>query len=243
MVTMSDGYILIARKILQSRLWGLSSSDIIMALTCVLLANHKDKVWFDGKKNVNITRGTFITSMDKLQQILPRGFSPMKIRTSLLHLKNLRFLTNQTTNRYSLITIINYNDYQDKGSYVTNTITIKQQTDNKRITTNNNDNNDNKEKKRKKYIKKELHLQFVLLSKEELQKLQDKFGQTQTDNWIARLNGYIGSKGTKYASHYRTILNWDRMAKEKVESPTISKAQKQTIESYERWKEDHPGEE
>ena len=57
---------------------------------------------------------------------------------------------------------------------------------------------------------KEKHLNFVLLTKDEHQKLIKRFGEAGTKDRIENLDGYIGSKGAKYKSHYLTILNWER---------------------------------
>ena len=49
----------------------------------------------------------------------------------------------------------------------------------------------------------------VLLTDDELSKLKDKF----PSDWQSRIDDlsyYIGSKGDKYKSHYRTILSWNR---------------------------------
>lgn len=50
--------------------------------------------------------------------------------------------------------------------------------------------------------------QNVLLSDEELKKLQDKYSDYQER--IERLSEYIESKGVKYKSHYATINSWYR---------------------------------
>lgn len=52
------------------------------------------------------------------------------------------------------------------------------------------------------------HLDFVTLKPSEHQKLLIKYSQENVDVYIKRLNGYIGSKGKKYSSHYFTLLNW-----------------------------------
>jgi hypothetical protein len=57
---------------------------------------------------------------------------------------------------------------------------------------------------------KNLFLEFVLLSEPEHRGLVDKFGDNLTNQYIQRLNDYIGSKGVKYKSHYHTILTWAR---------------------------------
>ena len=64
-------------------------------------------------------------------------------------------------------------------------------------------------------VKKELYANIVQLSKEEYQKLTEKFGEAGTRERIESLSLYIQSKGDKYKSHYATILNWDRMDKGK----------------------------
>lgn len=63
--------------------------------------------------------------------------------------------------------------------------------------------------KNKKEIIKERYGEFenVLLTKEELDKLQSRLGE-QTDSYIERLSNYIASTGKRYKSHYATILSW-----------------------------------
>ncbi len=61
-----------------------------------------------------------------------------------------------------------------------------------------------------KRIKKHTYLEFVKLTNEEYEKLKERLGQHSTDDYIERLNNYIGSKGKRYKSHYHTILAWNR---------------------------------
>lgn len=53
----------------------------------------------------------------------------------------------------------------------------------------------------------------VLLTDMELEKLKEKF--SDWNERIERLSIYIASKGTKYKSHYATILSWSRREQEK----------------------------
>ena len=57
---------------------------------------------------------------------------------------------------------------------------------------------------------KTLYKDKVLLYDEEYKKLVDQFGEKGTDMRITNLNLYLCSKGKKYASHYHTILAWER---------------------------------
>ncbi len=55
---------------------------------------------------------------------------------------------------------------------------------------------------------------FVLLTREEFQKLKDRFGEKNTNELLENLNNYIGSRGLqrKYKSHYHVILTWAKKA-------------------------------
>lgn len=60
-----------------------------------------------------------------------------------------------------------------------------------------------------------LFLDCVKLTSEEYQKLIEFFGsEEKAMAKIQVLNDYVMSKGKKYASHYHTILNWNRMEKD-----------------------------
>lgn len=55
----------------------------------------------------------------------------------------------------------------------------------------------------------------VLLSDNELEKLQEKFGAMKAHQLIENLSSGIASKGYKYKSHYATILAWERNDKKR----------------------------
>jgi len=57
-------------------------------------------------------------------------------------------------------------------------------------------------------VAKEKFLEFVYLTRQEFDKLNNILGEPQVKEMIERLNNYIGSKGEKYKSHYHTILSW-----------------------------------
>lgn len=64
-----------------------------------------------------------------------------------------------------------------------------------------------KEKGNEKETKKKFG-EFVFLTDSEHANLISKLGKSETLLFIEKLDNYIGSKGTKYKSHYRTILMW-----------------------------------
>ncbi len=67
--------------------------------------------------------------------------------------------------------------------------------------------------------KKETYNEFCKLTDKEHAKLVEQFGETGAADRITNLANYVGSKGVKYKSHYRTILMWEGK-NNKSQSPT-----------------------
>lgn len=113
-----EGWISLYRKFLEWEWYDYPTVKIIF-LHCLLSANHKTKKWRD----ISIKRGQFVTSYEKLATL--NGLTIQQVRTALEKLASTQEITYQSTRQYSIITVKNYNLYQDN---------------NKQITTNNNDN-------------------------------------------------------------------------------------------------------
>jgi len=70
--------------------------------------------------------------------------------------------------------------------------------------------------KKKETIQKKLYkrkygeFSNVLLTEQEIKKLNDRFGKVRAEELIEQLSAGIKSKGYKYQDHYATILNWSR---------------------------------
>ena len=144
-----DGYIKLSRRIFNSKTFSnLNAIQKLITIYLILMANYQDNQWWNHheKKFINIKRGSFITSIESIKKkIKDRLVTTQKIRTLLNILKNMQFLTMETTNKYTLITIIKYDLYQNGENYSNKKInklaTSKQQGNNKVITINNNGNN------------------------------------------------------------------------------------------------------
>lgn len=101
-----SGYIKINRKILEWE-WYRNINTKVLFLHCLLKANWKDGK-FEGR---GVKRGSFITSIKKLS--LELGLTQDEVRTALKHLIDTGEITKQTTNKYTVITVLNYGLYQD----------------------------------------------------------------------------------------------------------------------------------
>ena len=130
-MTNSTGWIKIHRKIFETSFYG---KPLVVALFihCLLRANHQDNKIIWNKEEITIRRGSFVTGLKVLSK--ESGISTQSIRTALVTLKSTHTLTIKSTTKFSVITILNYEQYQG----LTNKLTNKQQTTNKQTTTNNN---------------------------------------------------------------------------------------------------------
>ncbi len=183
-------------------------------LWCVLLlkANHKTKTFIWNNNKTECKEGQLLTSRKKLAEIT--CFSESKIERILKYLEIEQQIEQQTTTKYRLITIINWEKYQGNGQQ------NGQQVNNKRTTNGHKQECKelkNKEKiyKKEKALEKKSFGEFVLLTGDQYQKLITKFGKKLIDEYIDKLNLYIGTKGRKYKSHYHVIQSW--LKKEEVD--------------------------
>ena len=116
---MDNGYILLHRKITKWQ-WYHDASVFSLFVDLLLDANYEDsKVGF-----LTVKRGQCLTSLKRINE--RTGLTYQQIRTALSKLEKSGEINKQTTNRCSIITINNYDDYQDINKQSTN----KQQTSN-----------------------------------------------------------------------------------------------------------------
>jgi hypothetical protein len=146
---MTTGFIKIHRKICKWE-WYQDANTFRLFVHLLLNANHKKLKW----QGNEIDRGQLITGLNSLSNDL--GLSVQQIRTSISKLKSTSEITVNPTNKFSLITLINYDSYQSKEVFETGKPTSQptdeQQTGNNQSTTNNNGNN-NKNVKNKELPK------------------------------------------------------------------------------------------
>ena len=125
---MNDGWIKLHRKMKEWE-WYDDSNTVHLFLHLLLSANHETKIWH----GVEITAGQLLTGRKSLSKIL--GMGEQSVRTSLTRLKSTSEITIKSTNKYSIITIQKWKDYQVPTSKLTN----DQPATNQQLTTNKND--------------------------------------------------------------------------------------------------------
>jgi len=115
---MGNGWIKLHRKFVKWE-WFHNSEMVHLFLYLVLSANHEPGRW----QGQDIARGQLVTGRFTLSE--NTGISQQTIRTCLGRLKSTSELTIKSTNKYSIITILKYEDYQKDERKSTSTSTSK----------------------------------------------------------------------------------------------------------------------
>lgn len=102
---MNEGYIKLFRKFTTWE-WYDDINTSRLFLHLLMTVNWQDKSW---QKTV-VKKGSIITSISKLSE--ETKLTPRQVRSALEKLKLTNELTIKTTNRFTLITVVKYADYQ-----------------------------------------------------------------------------------------------------------------------------------
>lgn len=112
----NNGYIKLHRKLLKWCWWNdRDTRDLFIYL--LLAANWEDKP-FEG---ITVKRGQLLTSLASLSENV--GISTRSVRTALKHLISTSEVTTETTNRWTLVTIVNFEKYQGRDKKATSKMT------------------------------------------------------------------------------------------------------------------------
>jgi hypothetical protein len=128
-----NGFILLSRSILNSDVFA-SQKLLKIWIWCLCKANFKDRTIplkvGKGERLVKVKRGSFIFGRFKAEEEL---FIDGSTVYKLIHkLKELEMIQIGSNNQYSIISICNYDTYQDASNYE---VTTKEQPSNNQVTT------------------------------------------------------------------------------------------------------------
>jgi len=201
-----DGWVKVHRKILDNPIVCKDSETLSIWLYLLLNATHKEMpALFKGKKII-LEEGQLITGILSISKKLKIDKS--KIQRTLKCFEDDKQIEQQTSNQNRLISILNWNLYQEIDKQNDKQMINKRETDDKQLITNKNEKND-KNERIKENKKEKIHFaEFVSMTNAEYEKLVGTYGKDFADQCITVLDNYKGSSGKKYASDYRAILNW-----------------------------------
>ncbi|MDR3739299.1 MAG: hypothetical protein P4L40_09800 [Terracidiphilus sp.] len=105
-------FVLVYRKLTENPVWTQLSPAVLKVMIAFLFrANWKPSSWYDGRAQVEIPRGSFITSYAKMAQFC--HLSIKEIRGSFEHLERAGFAAYTRASKWTMVTILNYDTYQD----------------------------------------------------------------------------------------------------------------------------------
>jgi len=148
----SNTFILLSRSILDSEVF---ASQILLKIWvwCLCKASYKDRYipikFGRGEKTLLIKRGQFLFGRHKAEEEL--FIDGSTIYKSIKRLELLGNISIKSNNQYSIITICNYNTYQDPDNYK---VATKEQPSNNQVTTKEQPSNTNKKVNKVKNVNK-----------------------------------------------------------------------------------------
>lgn len=107
---MAERYNRLYNRVSENPIWTQLSPAVFKVFCgCLMKANYRDSKWYDGIAEIPVKRGSFITSRERLAEFC--HVSPQQARDALEHLERLHVITRQGTNRYTVVTFCNYEQY------------------------------------------------------------------------------------------------------------------------------------
>lgn len=135
---MENGFVYIWRKIREKGYYR-KSAYVHLWLHLLLLASYREKEFLWNGKIIKLKKGEFVTGRHSLSE--DTGIASSTIERILKVFENEHQIGQQKTNKYRLITILNWESYQKLDSSLDN----KWTTNGQQMDTINKDNKDNKE--------------------------------------------------------------------------------------------------
>ena len=205
---MNEGFIKLYRKITDWE-WYTDVNTKSLFIHLLLIANHADQKW----RGQVIKRGSLVTSYASLASQI--GLSVSQVRTSLKKLEKTGDVASKTTNRNTVIMVLNYDLYQavsqTNSKQMTNKSHTISQTDDNQIATNKNVKND-KNIKNKERVERKLPptLDEIIEYKKEIHSSVDPerfYDYYNAINWTTGNTPIIDWKAV--------FRNWSRNEKKK----------------------------
>ena len=214
-----DGYIKVYRSIRKHWLWGAAKKTHFEAWFDLLIrATHSGKKETVGYDLIEVGEGQVLTSQEGLATDWKwdRG----AVRKFLLMLEKDKMINIQATKKYTMITVCNYDSYQNKKPTAQQQDNISATSAQHQRTIYNNENNDNNvllgENEKEEFEKflnwckekapRVLEMQSPI-TYPELKKLKEKYQPVQLSDLLIKMHNYKPLLKNNI-SGYLTALNW-----------------------------------
>ena len=224
-----EGWIKLYRKFSEWE-WFNISEMVHLYIYLLLNANHEEGKW----RGATIKRGQIITGLHSLNK--STGISIRTLRTCLSRLKLTKEIDIETTNRFSVITICNYENYQCYNNTSDNQTdkqtTSYRQTNDKQTTTNNNKENKKNVKNEKNIIPPTLEM-VISYCKERDNKVD---AETFMNNNTAK--GWMIGKA-KMIDWQAAVRTWEKNSFNEVGKKSGMQLSEEDLKTIEKYKVDY----
>ena len=212
------GWLKLYRDLGDKPIWLESTSDQRSVLVALLMmVNYEPNKWEWQGKQYECMPGQVITSLPKIAERSGKGVSIQNVRTALKRFGKLGFLTDESTNKNRLITIVNWGFYQaldDESNRQTN----KQLTGNQQATNSYIRSKEVKKKELKDTSPKSTkriydvdsnYYQLARLLFDEMRKNNDEAKEPNLNNWADDIRKMIELDGRK-EDQVRNMIHWSQ---------------------------------
>ena len=131
-----QGWVRFYRKSIDSSVWKNPKVWFVWSW-CLMKANHDDSTFPFNGEDITIPKGSFITGIMSAKKELPT-LSAQNIRTIFKYLKSTGRITVNSNNKFSIIKVEKWVEYQNNNKQTNKPLTNDQQATNKPLTTNKN---------------------------------------------------------------------------------------------------------
>ena len=150
-----QGYIKLYRQITDTPVWA-DSDKLKLWLMCLMKATHDEKTQVVGNQIIELKAGQFITGRAALSDDFNRDVKKdrrvdgLTLFRWLSLFEKMEMLNIKKTNKYSLITVLNWDKYQGRRTSNEQQLNNNRTSDEQQLNTNKNDKNEKNEKNEKK---------------------------------------------------------------------------------------------
>lgn len=121
-----NGWLKLHRAILNNQVWlDATPEQKVIMITLLIMANYEEEEWEWGGETYSLQPGQFVTSLPSLIHRCGKGITEAKVRTALKKFEKLGFLTDKSTNKNRIITLVNWDFYQGNDVHVSGKNTEK----------------------------------------------------------------------------------------------------------------------
>lgn len=204
-----QGWIKLHRKIVDSPIWN-DPHYLKLWLYCLMKATHKPREVIIGNQVIKLTPGEFITGRKSLADDLNAGVKA-KLKLNELTwwrylncLERMQMLNIKKTNKYSIVSIVNWHEYQETEHQMNNKCTTNEQ----QMNTNKNVKNVKNNNTRKQvYEDDSIYIMLAKYFVEQIKQNNSNFKEPNYQKWADDIRLMI-ERDNRTEEQIKYLMKW-----------------------------------